>query len=56
MTYHVVDTNLYGVACQRGPSTTRRHPEVRTFGTAGKSGGDDDEGDGYHVLSPVMSA
>ena len=41
-------------AAARGAS--RRHPEVRTFGTAGKSGGDDDEGDGYHVLSPVMSA
>ena len=42
-------------AAARGASR-RRHPEVRTFGTAGKSGGDDDEGDGYHVLSPVMSA
>jgi hypothetical protein len=51
MTYHAVGTTLYDVACQWRPSTTRRrHPEVRTFGTAGKSGGDDDGGVDYHVL------
>ena len=32
-----------------------RHPEVRTFGTSGKSGGDDDGGDDYHVLCMTVT-
>ena len=37
------------------PGASWWHPEVRTFGTAGKSGGDDDGGDDYHVLCMTVT-